>query len=454
MVRKKPVGTPNSKTDAMYEIDEELIANSMKVRFFPMVVSEGKGVTVKDADGKEYIDFSGGSACVPAGYNHPEIVEAIVAQAKKLAHNCLPLYSYDNAISLAQKMIEITPGSFDKKVWFGCSGSDASECIYKMSRCFTKRKNVISFIGGFYGVSTAASSMTGHPALSKFASLPGIVKVPYPYCYRCPFGKEYPECNLQCLEYVDYILSTLSPPEDTALMFIEPIQGDAGMIVPPDEFLPGLYKVCKEHGIVFAVDEVRTGFGRTGKMFATEYAGIAPDAINTGKPTASGLPLSTCVARREILDCPGGFHVLTTAGTTIPCAASLATIQVIQKEKLCDNAKRVGGYLKQRLEELKEKHEIIGDVRGRGLFIGAELVKDRKTKKPASLETHKLCYRAWQKGLLCIFLGIYSNVLDIMPPLIITKEQVDKAIDIIDSSLTDVEKGRVPNEAVSRFAAW
>ena len=318
MVKKKAMETSNSKAKKIYIHDEELIANSMKVRFFPMVIAEGKGVTVKDVDGKKYIDFSAGSACQPVGYNHPEVVEAIIAQTKKLAHNCLPLYSYENAISLAQKLIEITPGSFKKKVWFGCSGSDASECIYKLSRCFTGRKRVLSFIGGFYGVRTAALSMTGHPAISKSIRFPGIVKVPYPYCYRCPFGLEYPECNLQCLEYLDYVFSTLSPPEDIAFMFVEPIQGDAGMIVPPEEFLPSLYKICKEHNILFAVDEVRTGFGRTGRMFATEYAGIEPDAITMGKPIASGLPLSACVARREILDCPGGFHVLTTAGTRFP----------------------------------------------------------------------------------------------------------------------------------------
>jgi len=237
-------------------------------------------------------------------------------------------------------------------------------------------------------------------------------------------------------------------------MFIEPIQGDAGIIVPPDEFLPALHKICKEHNIVFAVDEVRTGFGRTGKMFAVEHLGLEPDAITMGKPIASGLPLSACVARPEILDCPGGFHVLTTAGHPISCAASLATLEVIQRNSLHENAKRVGEYLRQGLEELKTKHKLIGDVRGRGLFVGVELVKDKEKKKPASLETHKTCYRLWQKGMLCIFVGIHSNVLDLVPPLIITKEQVDTAVQIIDESLKNVEEGRVPTKSVAKFSAW
>ena len=451
----KRMEVPGPKASELIQRDEKVIGRATYIRFYPMVLEGGVGSTVTDIDGNKYIDFQAGAAVANVGYCHPKVVKAVEDQINKLTHNCFALFSNQITVRLAEKLIEITPGNFRKKLWFGLSGSDANDCLFKLSRYSTKRKRIISFLGSYHGQTMGAYSLSGHKAESHFLPIPGVVKVPYAYCYRCPFKMEHPECDLQCISFIeDHIFKTICPPEDVAGILVEPIQGDAGMIVPPDEFLRELKRISDENGMLFMVDEVRTGFGRTGTMFAINHLGLEPDFIAMAKPMASGFPISACVARAEILDSLMGSHLLTTGGSPIGAAAALATIEVLEEENIYERAERMGNYLRGRLEEMKERHKLIGDVRGRGLFIGAELVKDRKTKEPAPVETHKVCFRSWEYGLVLVFNGTHSNVLDIVPPLVTSREEVDKALEILERAITDVEEGTVPDTLLEGFQAW
>ena len=446
---------PGPKASELVQRDEKVIGKVTYIRFYPMVFEAGVGSVVTDVDGNKYIDFQAGAAVANVGYCHPKVVKAVEEQMNKLTHNCFALFSNQITVKLAEKLVEITPGKFRRKVWFGLSGSDANDCLFKLARFNTKRERIISFLGSYHGQTMGAYSLSGHKAESHFLPFPGVVKVPYAYCYRCPFKMEYPECGLQCINFIeDHIFTSICPPEDVAGILVEPIQGDSGMIVPPDEFLKELKRISEENGMLFMVDEVRTGFGRTGAMFAVNHLGLEPDFIVMAKPMASGFPISACVAKAEILDGPMGGHLLTTGGSPIGAAAALANIQVLEEENLCEKAKRTGNYMMRRLEEMKDEHTLIGDVRGRGLFIGVELVKNKKTREPASLETHKVCYRAWEYGLVLVFNGTHSNVLDIVPPLVISREEVDRGLEILEGAIKDVEKGKVPDSLLEGFKAW
>jgi len=446
---------PGSKTLDVIKRDEKVMGAPLKIRFYPMAFEEAKGVIVKDPDGFEYIDFTGNWAVANVGYNHPEVVNAIKKQIEKTSFVSLCTFSNDVSVKLAEKLIEITPGNFKKRVLYGLSGSDANECVFKILPKYANKPRFISFIGAYHGQTMGALSLSGHQAQAKFLGFPGVTKVPYPYCYRCPFKMEHPSCGLYCLGFIeDVILKSISPPEETVGLVVEPMQCDGGDIVPPKEFLPALQKLCEEYDIFLIVDEVKVGFGRTGSMFAVQNVGVEPDILVLGKPVASGMPLSACVARAEIFEAPPASHLFTTGGNPVSCAAGLATINVIEKNKLHENAKRVGEFIMKRLKEMMEKHELIGDIRGKGLLIGVELVKDRKSKEPAKKECAKLCYRAWELGLLTEYVGLFSNVIEITPPLILTKEQANEGLDIFEKALSDVEAGKVPDEKITPYAGW
>jgi len=413
-------------------------------RSYPLVAEDGKGSYITDVDGKRYLDLGGGAAVTVVGHCHPEVVASIKKQADKLIHNCFAETSNEVPVNLAEALIKLTPGDFAKKVVFGLSGSDANECVAKLAPYYTKKSRFISFIGAYHGQSLGASALSGHTSQSRFPSYLPVTKVPYAYCYRCPFRLTYPQCDLHCVKFIEsYILQTISPHNDTCALIIEPIMSDFGNIVPPDDYIPELKRMCAKYGILFVVDEVKTGFGRTGKMFAIEHSGVVPDMMTLGKAIASGMPLSACVARAEILDSAAGGHLFTTGGSPTCCAAALATIDIIKKENLVENAATIGEYFIERLQELKTRSKIVGDVRGKGLILGIEFVKDRKTKEPASTETVKLCYRAGEKGLVIGYMGLYSNIIEITPPLNLRKEDVDLAVKILSEAIEDVEQERV-----------
>lgn len=448
----------SSQTFKAYKEDLENIASSLYIRLHYMSFDKGKGVFIKDPDGNEYLDFTSSGCVANTGYCHPRVVEAIKKQAEKLT--CQGFCLVPNKINneLAKKLIRITPGKSKKKVWFGCTGSDANDLVYKMVPEYKKRKWIVSFTGSYHGQTMGSYSLTWHQCATLFRRCPGVMPAPYPNCYRCPFGLEYPKCNLCCANYLEeHILRTVCPAEDVACIHLELIQGDGGHIVPPDDWVIRVKRICEKYDILFSVDEVRTGFGRTGKWFATDYFDkwkLTPDLMILGKPLASGVPLSAVVGLPGVLDFAPASNLYTLGGSPIPVAAAIATIDVIEQEDLARNAYIMGELVRNRLKELQKEYEIIGDVRGRGLFSGVEFVKDRKTKEPAGKETHKMLFRCWQLGLNMLNVGTHSNVFDMTPPLIITREQTEKGLQIIEQSIKDVLAGKVSDATIEKFAGW
>lgn len=415
---------------------------------YPIVVEQARGSKILDVDGNEYIDFCSQGAVAGTGNCHPKIVEAIREQVAKTTALGLWCCSNDISVQLAEKLIEITPGKFEKKVVYGHAGSDACDGVYKLLLASTKRQRIISFLASYHGTTMGGSSLSGVRGLNTVMGFPNVVKVPYGYCFRCPLRLTYPDCGVACVDYIeDVIFPTICPPEDTAGVVVEPIISDGGEIVPPERYLPKLKKLCEKHDLLFVADEVKTGFGRTGKMFAVENWKVEPDITVVGKSIASGMPLSAIIGPPEIVDIFGA-HAFTLAGHPVICKAALATIEVIEKENLIENAVRIGNQIKKRLEEMKENIEIIGDVRGKGSFIGVELVRDRKTKEPAHKETLKVCYRSGELGLFLTNVGIYHNVLEITPPLVLSREEAERGLTILEQAMKDVEKGKVSDDKV------
>jgi 4-aminobutyrate aminotransferase len=443
------------KVMSLIERDEKVIGSAMKIRLFPLVVEKGEGNRLIDVNGKEYIDFTANWGVANTGYCHPKVTERIKKQVDKNTFSSYTTVINELGVELAEKLIQLTPGNFEKKVWFGLSGSDANGCIFKMVPMAKQRSRLVSFCGAYHGQTFGSLSISGHTAQAKFIGAGNVTKIPYPYCYRCAFDKSPENCGLYCLDFLEnHIFKTVCPPEDVAGIIIEAIQCDGGDVVPPDGYLPRLQQICEKHGICLVLDEVKIGVGRTGRFFGFEHFNVVPDAISFGKPIASGIPLSGVIARKEILDAGVATHLFTAGGSPIAAAAALATIDVVINEGLMENAEKVGNYLKSKLMELKGKYEIVGDVRGKGLVLGVELVKDRETKKPASEETAKLCFRAFQKGLVIFYVGIHSNVLEFTPPLTLTEQEVDEGVAILEEALIDVINGKVAGEDLVRYTGW
>jgi len=436
--------------------DGHVIGTAFKIRFYPLVVERASEATVVDVEGREYLDFNAGWAVANTGYGHPHVMRAIKDQLEKASFVSTITFLSEPTVELAEKLVAITPGDLRKKVWFGLSGSDANDLIFKILPKATGRPRIMSFLGAYHGQTMGSASLSGHKAHTRFPSFANVVKIPYAYCYRCPFSLTHPGCGTYCAnDFIeDYALKTMADPEDLSGLIVEPVQSDGGDVVPPQGYLNELKKLVDKYGMLFVVDEVKVGFGRTGKMFCVQHSGVVPDIVVVGKPMASGMPLSACVCKGEILDSLVGTHLMTTGGNPVSCAAGLATIEVIEKERLADNAAKVGEYMKKRFLEMAKAHELIGDVRGMGLILGVELVKNRETKEPASREAAKLCYQAWKNGLLTAYVGLNSNVIEITPPLILTTDQAENGLRIFEQSLSDVEAGRVPDSAVAPFAGW
>ncbi|MGD8543517.1 MAG: acetyl ornithine aminotransferase family protein [Candidatus Bathyarchaeota archaeon] len=441
MLKGPKVSSKQKQAKKIVDLHNQVIMTTTMVPY-PLVASEAQGALVKDVDGNVYLDFSSAVAVVNVGHNHPEVVKAVKTQAEKLIHFAGNDYYNPLQAQLAQELVNITPGKFGKKVFFSNSGAESVECAFKLARWHMKKPNMISFFGAFHGRTFGALSLSACKGLHKkfFSPLvPSIVHVPYAYCYRCPFKLSYPNCGVWCASYIDEVLLHLYSSEDIAGLIVEPIQGEAGYVVPPKEFLPKLKKICDENGFLLLVDEVQTGFGRTGKMFVCEHTKTQPDIICLSKALAAGLPMGATVAKSEVADWEEGSHSNTFGGNMLACAASLANIQVIKKEKLAEKAVSIGEHALNRLNEMKEKSEIIGDVRGKGLMIGVEFVKDKQTKEKAVKEAEKITIEAFKKGLVLLPVGV--NCIRIAPPLNIPLEQLDKGLDILFDAIKTVEKG-------------
>ena len=435
------VSPPGPRARRLIERDREALSPSL-TRTAPLVGVETEGVWVKDIDGNVYLDFGSGIAVVGVGHRHPEVMQAIKRQVDVCDHvNSCDYYTVPQ-VEYAEEIFKATPGKFKKRIFFGNSGTEAVECALKVAKWHTKRHYFIGYIGSFHGRTMGSLSFTSTSVSARRyynSMMPGVVHVPYPYCYRCLFRQTYPECGLYCLDYIrDVVLKRIVSPEEVAGILLEPILGAGGYVVPPDEYWSQLKKLCEENGILFMADEVQTGFARSGKMWACEHWNIAPEVMCISKSMGAGLPVGACITRADIMNWTGGSHENTLGGNPIIIAAALAVLRVIIKEKLAENARKIGEYTMKRLREMQETHEIIGDLRGKGLMIGVELVKDRKTKEPAVEERDNLILEAFKRGLL--LLGAGQSSLRLAPPLIVTKQQADTGLDIFEETLRIIEK--------------
>ncbi len=436
------VTPPGPKAKSFIERDHAVTSLSL-TRTAPLVGVDEDGVWVKDIDGNIFLDFSSGIAVTNVGHRHPKVVEAIKKQAEKLIFiNSCDFYTLPQ-VELMEKLSEVTPGKFKKRVFLGNSGAEAVEAALKIAQWKSRNYYVLAFIGGFHGrtMGSLALTTTGVSARRHFKGMmQGVYHVPYAYCYRCAFKQEYPSCGLACVDFIkDTILKKVVPPDDLSCMLVEPIQGAGGYIVPPDDYLPALAKLCKENNILFVVDEVQTGFCRTGKWWACDHLGVEPDIITVSKAIAAGLPCGAAISRAELMEWDPNAHENTLGGNPVICEAALAVIDILKTEKLDQNAAKVGGYLRKRFSELKEKHQLVGDVRGRGMMVGVEFVEDRKTKKPATKQRNAVMEEAFKRGLMLLAAGPCS--LRLAPPLILTQKQADVGIEIFEDVLKKVEKG-------------
>lgn len=444
-----------NKSQNLIQRDVDCISEVMKLRFYPFVAESGKGAYMYDPEGKEYLDFGAGWGVANLGYGHPRIIEAVTRQLEKLSFSGPISAIEEQSILLAEELIALMPGEFKKSVWYGHSGSDANEFISKIVPMATGRPKILSFVGSYHGQTMGAYAMSGHPSQSKIASGGDVVKVPYPYCCRCAFKKEADSCELFCLKYIeDYIFQFVAQPAQIGAMIVEAVQCDGGDVVPPAGFLKGLQTLCRKHGILLIVDEVKAGFGRTGKLFAFENFDIIPDAVVMGKPLGCGMPLSAVVGRSDLMDAATAAHLFTTAGNSVACAAAREGLRVIKDENLTENARKQGEYLTKAFTDLQKKYDCILETRGIGLLQGIELVKDRCTKEPDAELTAKATYRAFELGLLHFYAGIFSNVLEFTPPLVITQKQAETGVQIIDQAIGDALEGKVSDEKIAPYAGW
>jgi 4-aminobutyrate aminotransferase len=435
------VTPPGPNARELVKKDERLISPSYG-RFYPLVVESGKGCIVKDVDGNEYIDFNSGLVCLNVGHNHPKVISAIKKQCDRFLHYSNTDFYYREVLDLAEKLTEITPGKLEKKVYFGNSGAEAIEAAAKIAKWHSRKQLFIGFISAFHGRTIGALSFTASkPAQRRyfFPLMPGVTHVPYAYCYRCPFKLTYPDCHYWCVDFIDeYVLQKYVPTEDCAAMLVEPIQGEGGYVVPPPEYHQRLKKLADKYGLLFIVDEVQSGMGRTGKWFAIEHWGVEPDILCTSKALASGMPLGATIASAKVMDWGPGAHASTFGGNPVSCVAALAVIDTIKEEKLLENAMKQGAHIMKRLDELKEESDIVGDVRGKGLMIGMEIVEDKESKKPAPRKAGEVMMRSWKRGVNVITCG--ASTIRVAPPIIITRELVDAALDIIIDVTKEVEK--------------
>jgi 4-aminobutyrate aminotransferase len=428
---------PGPKAKAIIERDARFVSPSY-TRDYPFVIARGEGAVVEDVDGNCFLDCAAGIAVNSTGVSHPDVVRAVCEQAAKFLHMSGTDFYYEPQVRLAEQMASIAPIDGDVRTFFANSGTEATEAAIKLSRYFTRRQGAIAFFGAFHGRSLGSLSLTASKAIQRrgFGPLmPGVYHAPYPDVYR--FDGSADACAAASLSFItDQILVHLASPDEIAALVVEPIQGEGGYVVPPAAFLQGLRELTAQHGILLVVDEVQSGMGRTGRMFALEHFGVKADIVTAAKGIASGLPLGVTCARADVMTWPPGAHASTFGGNPVSCAAANATIQLLQNG-LVDNAARVGDHLMQGIRALQDKHPLIGDVRGKGLMIGMELVRDRATKERATDERNALVQAMFRRGVL--ILGAGRNALRFAPPLVLTIQQADEVLRVLDESLTEIQ---------------
>jgi 4-aminobutyrate aminotransferase len=440
-VPKLVTALPGPNAKKIVDLDSKYLSPSY-TRDYPLVAKRGRGAMIEDVDGNLFLDFAAGIAVVSTGHCHPKVVEAIQKQAAELIHMSGTDFYYPSLVELAEKLASIAPGKGAKKVYFGNSGTEAIEAALKLARYHTGRDKTIAFYGCFHGRTMGALSLTASKAIQrkKFgALLAGVTHMPYPNTYRGSHGIRPETSTADCISYLeDQIFKRLADPEEIAAIFIEPIQGEGGYTPAPAEFLQQLRKICTKYGIMLVMDEVQSGMGRTGKWWACDYAEVEPDILCTAKGIASGMPLSAMITKAEIMDWKPGAHASTFGGNPVCIAASLATIDLLEKEYIA-NARKMGEFIFAQTKDWTKKHRSVGDIRGRGLMIGIEFVKDQKSKEKAPELRNHVVKAAFDKGLLV--LGAGENSLRLAPPLLINEEQAEFAVKTLDGIITEAEKG-------------
>ncbi len=431
---------PGPNAQKILKGDAQYVSPSY-TRSYPLVAKKGHGSIIEDVDGNEFLDFSSGIAVCSTGHCHPEVVAAIQKQAAELIHMSGTDFYYENMVTLGERLAKTAPMSGPVRVYYGNSGTEAIEAAMKLARYHTKRQGIIAFYGGFHGRTMGALSLTASKVQQRrrfFPVVPGVVHAPFPYSYRRPEGMSEAQFIKECVAFIEEkIFKTIMPPEECAAIFIEPIQGEGGYVPVPTEYMQELRRICDKHGILLVADEVQSGAGRSGKMWAIEHTGVEPDVITMAKGIASGMPLGVTMSRAEIMDWVPGSHASTFGGNPICIEAALATLNVLEREAIA-NADNVGNHILRRIGKWTETHPMVGDVRGRGLMIGVEIVKDKKTRATAHDERDRIVDLAFERGAL--YLGAGENSIRIAPPLILTAEQADIGMDILEECISIVEK--------------
>lgn len=445
-VRTPPPGPQSRALAAALSRYESPGVSPLALGDIPIFWEEAAGANVRDADGNIYIDLTAAFGVASVGHRNEGVISALQAQAQKLLHGMGDVFPCTVRAELDQKLAEIAPGPLSKSI-LACTGSEAVEIALRTAALYTGRTAFLAFHGGFHGQSYGALQVTSRrPFRNPFwAHLHhGVAFAPYPYCYRCPFQQQYPSCGLACLSFLESLLDNPSSGlGEVAAIIVEPIQGRGGVIVPPPDFLPRLRQICDGRGLLLIADEVFTGLGRTGEWFAVNHRGVVPDVMALGKGLGGGLPIAACIAKGPLMDAwqPANGEAAyssTFMAHPLGCAAALATLKEIEEKGLLQRARRMGDYLMERFEELRQKYALIGDVRGQGMMVGVELVKDRQTKAPASQEAAHMVAQALARGIILLRAAAFANVIALSPPLIITPEQLDYALGVLDESLAQL----------------
>jgi 4-aminobutyrate aminotransferase len=434
---------------SLRERDARAIAQIARLRFSPLALVGGHERRLIEEGGRALLDLSASFGPAILGYNHPAIREAVAGACASMAGASLLAFPNEPAVALAEELLRVTPGHGERRVWFGHSGSDANDCALRVLQAATGRSRFISFIGSYHGNLSGSMSISGHTAMTHTLPRAGLVLLPYPEPYHPTFTPE------AVLELLDFQFATTCPPQQVAAVFIEPLMADGGLIVPPPGFLAGLQRRCRRHGIQIVVDEVKVGLARSGRMHCFEHEGLEPDLVVFGKALGGGLPLSALIGPAAIMDHAPAFALQTTAGNPVTTAAGRAVLRAIEQEGLIARANQIGAVFAAGLRDLGARHALIGDVRGRGLAIGLELVRDRTTREPVPVTTTaKIIYRAYQLGAVLFYVGLRGNVLEFTPPLTLSESEVGEGLAIIDQALTDVGRGLVGDADVAPFMMW
>jgi 4-aminobutyrate aminotransferase len=430
---------PGPNATRVLDLDRQFVSPSY-TRSYPLVARRGRGAMVEDVDGNVFLDFAAGIAVVATGHCHPEVVAAIQQQAAELIHMSGTDFYYPSLAELAQKLAAIAPGPEPKRVYFGNSGTEAIEAAIKLARYHTRREKTIAFYGAFHGRTMGSLSLTASKPVQRrgFGTLlSGVFHVPYPNSYRCPYGRPAQSCCTECAAFIEReLFRKIVDPQEVAAIVVEPIQGEGGYLPAPAEFLLELQRICRKHGTLLVADEVQCGMGRTGKWWAGDHCGLEPDIICVAKGIASGMPLSATIAPARVMDWPSGAHASTFGGNPLSIAAALVTLRLLEREYL-ENARCLGEHILACLSGWREQFRSVGDVRGKGLMIGIELVKDQQTKEPAGELRDAIVQKAFRKGLLV--LGAGENTIRLCPPLVIDREQADFALGVLAECLHEEE---------------